>query len=245
MPRFTRKELTGRIDTAIERRMQRIAEQEARKAVVTLCLREFPQGDYDEETNAFSNHEVVAFSGSITEIGIVLKANALADIDMNGWRTSNIINVTGVSLNMRAYVKESYDQPARRDSILNYGIYAVYDDFTAVTNAIIPNDLIPYKRFCYSSILDRSPNPVDNRRKVVNLINGKLLLKATDAFPVTDSVNVYKKCNFRHQFLPLEANEDDPMTWKFFLALRSNIPDLSPYDIWPRVVTGTKFFYNQ
>ena len=217
-------------------------------------MRSFPHGTYTPATNAFSDYAVVDFDGSVTELGPIPFVDATdADQTIQGTRTTNIIKVTGFGLDLKVAVEENNQQPLIQDSILVYRLLGVYDDWNNPVAEGDPtiNELIKWYRFGYSPLLDYSPIPSQDRRKIKTFMKGKVFLKGNDAFPRDQSVSRYVKLEnpLTVQYNNTTGDENVPHRWRFYLAVRSNIPvatgDVAKENIKPRLASAAKVYYWQ
>lgn len=242
------KLLDKKINTALEVRMQQIAEKEVAQNRVHLCLRENPQGTYVPATNTFTVRDEINFSGEITEIGLVPKA-PLEDISLQSKRTTNLIKITGFSIDLNVGMNENASQPKIRNSTLSYALVKVYDDWSEDPGAITVDEGLKWKTFGFSSLLDSNDITEISTRKISNIIKGSCNLRAHDAYPINKSVSKYVK--LKNPITMEYQNEDDvsgitdPLKYRFYWVVRSNIPDANDKEIFPTLVSSIKMYYYQ
>lgn len=243
------KLLDKKINTIFEARAQEIAKKEISKNQVHCCFRTFDHGTYVEATNAFTNLDQIGFNGSIHQVGQIPKDSSGIDLNLFTHRFGNTVKLDGISLTIRAMVKESQQLPVIEDSVLSYAIVACYDNWAggvALNSPTIP-ECLPFRAFGYTSILDLNPDPIDNTRKIRTFIKGKVTLRATDLTPKVKYAREYYK--FKNPLTlswdPDEVDSDIPLRYRFYLILRSNIPQLDATDIKPYVATCCKFYFHQ
>lgn len=133
----TRKLRDRKINTLVEKRVVQIARKEIAKTRVSLVLRQFWLGDYDQVTRQFTNGTRVDFAGEIFNIGRIDKIDINQGINMpdipdqnqsappmdmdgglqgmptessHGKRSGDCVILTGVTIGLRAVLEKLDDQ---------------------------------------------------------------------------------------------------------------------------------------
>ena len=213
---------------------------------VRKCFRTAPIGAYNFVTNAFTTGGNIDYDGGILDVGRIVQVTGANSTLLN--RIGNAVQVMGCQLDVRCFVRENANQPDRQESVLDIGLYMVQDDFvnTNVTPSV--QDLLKWKPFGYSSILDTAPDPVNTERKVRQLLRHKFIMKAHDAAPLDSTKHLYYKFKrpIKYDFLATQPNGTATTKYKFFVAWRSNIPPATEADtIQPEATVICKLFFQE
>lgn len=277
--KVTNKALTGKIDTALEKRMQEIAEAEIRKNLIRLCFRLYCFGTYTNATGVFDAGTNINFTGKTVNIGRIIKCQVeqkavvaaaandplttnvdetnvmtgdpilAVSKDMHGRRLGDSVMLTGIAITIKARMPENASQPAIEESRLMYNLVSVYDDWETVGLASDPTipQLLRIYPFGYSPLLDKVEDVQHTRRKLRFLEKGTHVFRAHDAKPYDATISIYHefKNPVLYEFHPEDQNGTRPLKLKYFLTLRSNIPDANDKNIFPNVHVCTKMYYNQ
>lgn len=243
---FLSKMFDKKINTVYEQVAQRIAQTEIAKNTVNLCKRDNVYGAYTYSTNTFTR-QAVNYDGLIAEVGLVPKANAIEDLDLMQERTQNMIKVTGFSIDLNVSLPENQSISVIVNSTLNWSLVSVYDDW--IENPLPPTvkQVIKWKRFGYSALLDNEEQLELNTRKIRTVMKGSVTLRSDDRFPrgTTRSRYIKLKKPLNVEYEADDITQDDPIKYRFYLCVRSNIPTADDTGIFPHVVAMTKMYYHQ
>lgn len=241
------KLLDTKINTAFEVRALAIAKAEAAKTRVRCIYRDFMQGNYNPATNAFSDHVVINFTGQREELGPIPRISEADNISIQGTRTADAIKVTGFGVDIKVSLEENQSLPLIQESIFVWRLVGVYDDWVSAPAVPSVDELLKWYQFGYSPMLDVSPDPVHNTRKVKTFMKGKVFLRGHDAAPRDRTVSRYLKLKnpLLLEYNPDAADPDVPLKWRFYFVCRSNIPDAHDDNIAPRICSAIKLYYFQ
>ena len=268
MPRFARRKNRGKangrrkkqskladkkINTLIEKRMQQIAKKEDAKSLVRRVLRQFPNGTYTFATNAFVGL-ACNNTGFNTEVCQIVKVDGVGALDIQGKRIGNQVLITGFQLLIRYALSEASTATplaSFEGSNISYalvGIRDAYEKSGYTPQTVSIDDVCPWYPWGYSPKIDEAVDADFNKRQRRVFMRGSIKMSGTEDHAQSGQFKKYVKLK-RHLVMDYLASDTSsqqhPLDWKFYLALRSNVPDASESYMIPNVVTCLKTFYHE
>lgn len=177
-------------------------------------------------------------------------AHGLYTQTSHGRMISDTVKITGISLSLRCYLKESSAQPTRQEAVLSYAIVRVQDDWQQNPVPLEPvvDEMLKWYPFGYTPALDTDPTVKNATRKIHTVLRGKLVFTPDDAGPRDKTIKRFVKFKtpWTYQVAP-DEQIDNAIKYKTYLVLRSNIPDAAVgsvnEELFPKVWACTKLYY--
>ena len=251
-----------RINTLVELRCQEISKKEIAKQVQRLLYRQYLFGPYDPLTNLFTAGTRVSYNGLIQALARIQKrdnstavtvaplaqpyqtpatwenpgGNVIADITgADGFRTSNMIRIKGLRLQMRVLSNLFTFNPAvpttpqHEHSYLYWMVCAtVYDGSELINSVPIPSDMLSIPRFGYNKKLDEVFLDNTKYEKKIKVF-GRGVIKMPCSTQQTNVSFINKWIDMKNQrviYDDYDQNGAQVQKWKPFIVFRSSIPEI-------------------